>query len=45
MPGSSMGSATPSLESYEKGMNGSYQLLTLDSRYENRALPKVYTVI
>lgn len=39
-----MGSATPSLESYEKGMNGSYQLLTLDSRYENRALPKVYTV-
>ena len=39
-----MGSATPSLESYEKGVSGSYQLLTLDRRYENRALPKVYTV-
>lgn len=39
-----MGSATPSLESYEKGVSGSYQLLALDRRYENRALPKVYTV-
>lgn len=39
-----MGSATPSVESYEKGKSGKYFLQTLSCRYENRALPKVYTI-
>ena len=39
-----MGSATPSVESYEKGKSGEYFLQTLSCRYENRALPKVYTI-
>ena len=39
-----MGSATPSVESYEKGKSGEYFLQTLSCRYGNRALPKVYTI-
>ena len=39
-----MGSATPSVESYEKGKSGEYFLQNLSCRYENRALPKVYTI-
>lgn len=39
-----MGSATPSVESYEKGKSGEYQLLTLENRFEERALPKVHIV-
>lgn len=39
-----MGSATPSVESYEKGKTGEYFLQTLSCRYENRSLPKVFTI-
>lgn len=39
-----MGSATPSVESYEKGKSGEYQLLTLENRFEGRALPNVHIV-
>src|SRR5476651_1872209 len=36
-----MGSATPSLESYWKAKQGSYTLLELTSRVEERSLPQV----
>jgi primosomal protein N' (replication factor Y) (superfamily II helicase) len=39
-----LGSATPSLESYHHATNGKYELLTLGSRVENRALAKVEVV-
>ena len=39
-----MGSASPSVESYYKGKNGTYKLLQLESRYEERALPAVSIV-
>jgi primosomal protein N' (replication factor Y) len=39
-----LGSATPSLESYHHGATGKYELLTLGSRVENRALAKVEVV-
>src|SRR6202162_725210 len=39
-----LGSATPSLESYHHATNGKYELLTLGSRVENRALAKVQVV-
>jgi primosomal protein N' (replication factor Y) len=39
-----LGSATPSLESYHHGATGKYELLTLGSRVENRALAKVEIV-
>jgi primosomal protein N' (replication factor Y) (superfamily II helicase) len=39
-----LGSATPSLESYYHGTTGKYELLTLGSRVENRALAKVEVV-
>jgi primosomal protein N' (replication factor Y) len=39
-----LGSATPSLESYDHATNGKYELLTLGSRVENRALAKVEVV-
>src|SRR6202045_622530 len=39
-----LGSATPSLESYQHTTNGKYELLTLGSRVENRALAKVEVV-
>src|ERR1700722_12652088 len=39
-----LGSATPSLESYHNATTGKYELLTLGSRVENRALAKVEVV-
>jgi primosomal protein N' (replication factor Y) len=39
-----LGSATPSLESYHHAATGKYELLTLGSRVENRALAKVEVV-
>jgi primosomal protein N' (replication factor Y) len=39
-----LGSATPSLESYHHATTGKYELLTLGSRVENRALAKVKVV-
>jgi primosomal protein N' (replication factor Y) (superfamily II helicase) len=39
-----LGSATPSLESFHHATNGKYELLTLGSRVENRALAKVEVV-
>jgi primosomal protein N' (replication factor Y) len=39
-----LGSATPSLESYHHATTGKYELLTLASRVENRALAKVEVV-
>jgi primosomal protein N' (replication factor Y) (superfamily II helicase) len=39
-----LGSATPSLESYHHATTGKYELLTLGSRVENRALAKVEIV-
>jgi primosomal protein N' (replication factor Y) (superfamily II helicase) len=39
-----LGSATPSLESYHHATTGKYELLTLSSRVENRALAKVEVV-
>jgi primosomal protein N' (replication factor Y) len=39
-----LGSATPSLESYHHATTGKYELLTLGSRVENRALAKVEVV-
>jgi primosomal protein N' (replication factor Y) (superfamily II helicase) len=39
-----LGSATPSLESYHHAVTGKYELLTLGSRVENRALAKVEVV-
>lgn len=37
-----LGSATPSLEAYFKAEQGEYKLLTLQMRFENRQMPKVY---
>lgn len=39
-----LGSATPSLETYHHARNGKYELLTLASRVENRALASVEIV-
>lgn len=39
-----LGSATPSLETYHHAMGGKYELLTLGSRVEKRALPVVEIV-
>jgi primosomal protein N' (replication factor Y) len=39
-----LGSATPSLESYHHATTGKYELLTLGSRVESRALAKVEVV-
>jgi primosomal protein N' (replication factor Y) len=39
-----LGSATPSLESFQNARNGKYQLLQLDSRVENRPLAPVEIV-
>lgn len=39
-----MGSASPSVESYYKGLQGEYRLLYLNSRYEKRALPEVSVI-
>jgi len=39
-----LGSATPSLESYMKGLSGEYKLFTLDKRAKEATLPKVWIV-
>lgn len=39
-----MGSATPSVDAYYRGQQGIYRLFELDTRFENRQLPVVYTV-
>lgn len=39
-----LGSATPSLESYYRGMRGEYKLFTLKERLTGGMLPTVYTV-
>ncbi|MCX5877041.1 MAG: primosomal protein N' [Deltaproteobacteria bacterium] len=39
-----LGSATPSLASYQHALNGKYTLLSLPSRIENRPLPQVELV-
>ncbi|MBS6196609.1 MAG: primosomal protein N' [Clostridiales bacterium] len=39
-----MGSATPSVDAYYRGKNGTYRLFEMECRYENRQLPTVYTV-
>ena len=39
-----LGSATPTLESYARGIKGVYKLLVLDKRVNNRSLPKVEIV-
>ena len=39
-----LGSATPSLESYERAKKGEYRLFTLTERLTGGFLPKVYTV-
>ncbi len=39
-----LGSATPSVESYFRARNGTYQLLELPQRAVNAELPQVYTV-
>jgi primosomal protein N' (replication factor Y) (superfamily II helicase) len=39
-----LGSATPSLESFQNARSGKYQLLQLDSRVENRPLARVEIV-
>ena len=39
-----LGSATPSLEAYSKAMAGEYALVKMNSRYENRPLPRVSIV-
>src|SRR6202140_580602 len=39
-----LGSATPALETYHNASTGKYELLTLGSRVENRALAKVEVV-
>lgn len=46
MTGSSvlMGSATPSVESYQKALSGEYKLFTMDQRAGNARLPKVWIV-
>jgi primosomal protein N' (replication factor Y) len=39
-----LGSATPSIESYERARKGSYQLYEMAERISERPMPKVYTV-
>lgn len=39
-----LGSATPSLESFYRAGNGTYELLTLRSRSQKQELPQVHTV-
>ena len=39
-----MGSATPSIEAYNRACDGAYQLVRLDARYEERPLPEVSIV-
>jgi primosomal protein N' (replication factor Y) len=39
-----LGSATPSLESYQNAMNGKYRLVRLSSRVDNRKLPLIRIV-
>lgn len=39
-----MGSATPSLESYSKALNGEYELLTLNNRAGDAEMPKAHIV-
>lgn len=39
-----LGSATPSVESYDRAVRGDYQLLTLSTRIAKQGLPTVYTV-
>lgn len=39
-----LGSATPSLESYQKSLLGEYKLFTLKKRAKKAVLPKVYVV-
>lgn len=36
-----LGSATPSLEAYDRAKHGEYALISLTKRYQERALPKV----
>ena len=36
-----LGSATPSVDAYYQAQNGTYRLFELNSRYENRQMPKV----
>lgn len=39
-----LGSATPSVESYERALRGDYRLYEMKERVSDRALPVVYTV-
>lgn len=39
-----LGSATPSLESYYRALNGTYEMLTLKERSKKQSLPEVYTI-
>jgi primosomal protein N' (replication factor Y) len=39
-----LGSATPSLESYQKGISGEYKLFSLTKRAKEAALPKIWIV-
>ena len=39
-----LGSATPSLESYYRAQNGTYEMLTLKERSKKQSLPEVYTI-
>lgn len=39
-----LGSATPSVESYERALKGDYRLYEMGERVSQRALPTVYTV-
>lgn len=39
-----LGSATPSIESYYKALNGTYQLLSLTKRVNQRALPNIMPI-
>lgn len=39
-----LGSATPSLESYSRAMNGEYRLFTISKRAKEAVLPKVWIV-
>ena len=39
-----LGSATPSVESYERGLRGEYRLYEMDQRVSGRPLAAVYTV-
>ena len=39
-----LGSATPSVDSYYKGEQGIYKVISMNSRFEGSRLPSVYTV-